>query len=113
VARWPDGTAAATERPLGRGCQRDVAIPTADAGDLMLRPSMQAITRELVAPCGGRRNLTPVTGSQLDTLRGSPSLLATVGLARPAPGRVPANGWLLAAALVLLAAEPLVRRSRR
>jgi hypothetical protein len=113
VARWPDGTAAATERPLGRGCQRDVAIPTDGAGDLVLRPSMQAITRELLAPCGGRRDLTRVAVPRLDSLRGSPALLATAGLARPATGRVPADGWLLAAALVLLALEPLVRRSRR
>ncbi|MEO8636672.1 MAG: BatA domain-containing protein [Gemmatimonadales bacterium] len=113
IARWADGTPAATERPLGRGCERDVAIPTAIGGDLVLRHGMQALTRGLVGPCGGRRTFAPVADALLDSLRGPPSLVATSGLTPPTGGRVPASGWYLAAALVLFAAEPLLRRGRR
>ncbi len=113
IARWPDGTAAATERPLGSGCERDVAIPTEMPGDVMLRPGMQALARELTAPCGGRRDFQRVADALLDSLLGSSGLVATSQLTRSVSGEVPANGWYLAAALLLLAGEPLVRRGRR
>jgi hypothetical protein len=110
VARWADGTPAATERRLGSGCERDVAIPTDLTGDLMIRASMLALTRELAAPCGGRREYERVPQALLDSLRGPPMLLPASRTPRPAGGRVPANGWLLVAALVLFASEPAVRR---
>ncbi len=113
IARWADGTAAATERPLGTGCERDVAIPTDMAGDVMLRPGMLALVRALTAPCGGRRDFVRVADALLDSLRGPSMLVAASQLARPVTGKVPANGWYLAAAFLLLAGEPLVRRGRR
>ncbi|MDZ4864837.1 MAG: BatA domain-containing protein [Gemmatimonadota bacterium] len=113
IARWPDGTAAATERPLGAGCERNLAIPTDMSGDVMLRPGMLALARALTAPCGGRREFPRVAGVLLDSLRGPSGLVAADQLARPVSGKVPANGWYLAAALLLLAGEPLVRRGRR
>lgn len=113
IARWADGTPAATEHPLGAGCARDVAIPTDGGGDLALRGSMRALVRELTAPCGGLPALARGSGARLDSLRGPASLLAASRLTPVGGGRVPANGWYLAAALLLLAAEPLVRRGRR
>ena len=112
-ASWPDGTAAATERLLGAGCERDVAIPTDMPGDVMLRPGMLALARAFTAPCGGHREFGRVADALLDSLRGPSGLVAASELARPVSGKVPANGWYLAAALLLLAAEPLMRRGRR
>ena len=113
IARWSDGAPAATERPLGTGCERDVAIPTGATGDLVLRQGMRALTRELTAPCGGRISFQRVPDALLDSLRGPSSLVATSRLVQPVPGRVPANGWYLSAALLLFAVEPLVRRGGR
>ena len=110
VARWVDGTAAATARTLGAGCERDIAIPVDAGSDLVLRSSMQVLVRELAAPCGGRLALQRARDARLDSLRGPAALLATSALGPPEAGSVPASAWYLAAALLLLAAEPLVRR---
>ena len=110
IARWSDGSPAATERPLGAGCQRDVAIPVMTAGDLVLRGSMIALTRELLAPCGGGRSFVRAGTARLDSLRGSGALLATGQLGRRDPVRVPANPWILIASATLFLLEPVVRR---
>jgi hypothetical protein len=112
IARWTDGTAAATERTLGEGCIRDVAIPLARAGDLALRESTRRLVSVLATPCGGDVHYTPASDSALAQLRGTGPLVATRALeTRTAPPGHLAT-WLLAAALALLLVEPLLRRQR-
>jgi hypothetical protein len=53
VLRWGDGSPAATERPHGRGCLRDVGIEVPPTGDEVLRPGFVQLVRALAAPCGG------------------------------------------------------------
>jgi len=112
VARWADGSAAATERATGQGCIRDVAIPLARAGDLALRESTRKLVAALVSPCGGSVDFTPAADSVLAGLRGAGPLVATRALeTRTAPPGHLAT-WLLSAALALLLLEPLLRRRR-
>jgi hypothetical protein len=112
IARWADGTAAATERALGRGCVRDVAVPIARAGDLALRESTRRVVTALASSCGGVVQYTPAAESTLAQLRGTGPLVATRALERRTapPGHLAT--WLLVAALVLLLIEPLLRRQR-
>jgi hypothetical protein len=112
IARWADGTAAATEHALGAGCIRDVAIPIARAGDLALRESTRRLIAALAAPCGGAMHYTPAPDSLLAQLRGTGPLVATRALERRAAPEGHLATWLLAAALVLLLLEPLLRRQR-
>ena len=112
VARWADGSPAATERRMMNGCVRDVAIPLARAGDLALRESTRRLVRALTAPCRGNSTFVAASDSTLAALRGTGPLVATRALAaRTAPsGKL--TTWLLVAALVLLLLEPLLRRQR-
>jgi hypothetical protein len=112
IARWVDGTAAATERALGAGCERDVAIPIARTGDLALRESTRRLVAALASPCGGDENYTAASDSALVQLRGTGRLVATHALERRTAPRGHLATWLLAAALVLLLLEPLLRRQR-
>jgi hypothetical protein len=117
IARWVDGAPAATERVAEAGCVRDVAVALPAAGDLALRESVRRMVATLTAPCGGLASGTPLGDSAVRELRGSGALVASRAIAgRAIAGRaVPAGGlttWLLAAALVLLLAEPMFRRSR-
>jgi len=64
IARWVDGEPAASERALGRGCMREVAIPVDDAGDLALRESFRGVAESLLDPCGGARDFAPSTAVQ-------------------------------------------------
>jgi len=112
VARWADGTPAASERPLGAGCERDVGIPIPSAGDVALRPSVQRLVLQLSGPCGGERDQEPATSAQLDSLRGAGSLLATASLTGGEERRAPASIPLLLAAGALLLLEPFLRRKR-
>jgi hypothetical protein len=112
IARWADGTAAATERALDGGCIRDVAVPMPRAGDLALRESTRRLITVLASPCGGIVQYTPASDSALAQLRGRGPLVATRALEhRTAPEGHLAT-WLLASALVLLLLEPLLRRQR-
>jgi hypothetical protein len=112
IARWVDGTAAATERALGAGCVRDVAIPIARTGDLALRESTRRLVAALASPCGGDETYTAASDSALVQLRGTGPLVATRALERRTAPRGHLATWLLAAALVLLLLEPLLRRQR-
>lgn len=112
IAWWIDGAVAATERPVGRGCIREIAIPVTSASDLALRPSFVALARELTAPCGGRRATEPVGDSIVDAFAGAGPLLAGRQVAAPLQPRIPANPWLLVGALALLLLEPVARRRR-
>ncbi|MEP7324938.1 MAG: BatA domain-containing protein [Gemmatimonadota bacterium] len=112
IARWNDGSPAAVERPLGRGCQRDVAIPVTPVGDLVLRPSVVRLTRRLLAACGGRQDWSRVSDALLDSLRGPAMLASTASLPRGQEERDPARRVLLGIVLVLLVLETVVRRRR-
>ena len=113
IARWVDGTAAATEHALGAGCVRDVAIPIARAGDLALRESTRRLVATLASPCGGSRELRSRVrlrprAAPRHRLRSSPHARSSV-----APRRADiSRRWLLAGALALLLLEPLLRRQR-
>jgi len=113
IARWADGAPAATERALGAGCVRDVAIPLPRAGDLALRESTRRLVAALTAPCGGGRGAPGYApDSALAQLRGSGPLVATRALETRTATSGRLATWLLAAALALLLLEPLVRRQR-
>ena len=113
LARWADGTAAATESRLGKGCLRDVGVVIPAAGDIALHPPFQRIVRALLAPCGlsVAEHLTDSTttawlagattnAARADVLRGDDT--------RPSP----LAPWLLGFA-VLLALTELGVRARR
>ena len=113
VARWMDGRPAATESVHGSGCIRTVAIPVPVAGDLTVRPEFVLFARELLLPCGGRRDLTPAPDEALVALRGEGPLAAASELARTRDTDSRPAGWLLAAALLLAMLEHLLRRGPR
>jgi hypothetical protein len=112
VARWVDGTPAATEHALGAGCVRDVAIPIERRGDLALRESTRRLVTAMASPCGGDESYGPASDSALARLRGSGPLIATRALERRTAPRGHLATWLLAGALALLLVEPLLRRQR-
>jgi hypothetical protein len=109
IARWRDGTAAATEVAVGAGCQRHVGIGLPRAGDLTLRENFSRLLEVLVEPCGGARMPTP-SDSSLEWLTAAGPLATGAALAENAGGD---RSWpvaLLVIALVLLLAEQLLRR---
>ncbi|MEQ1692580.1 MAG: hypothetical protein ABMA00_14925, partial [Gemmatimonas sp.] len=62
IAWWSDGRVAATERRTAQGCDRDVAVVTAGASDVLLSASANRLFDRLMAPCSGRE---PVAASSL------------------------------------------------
>ena len=110
IAWWVDGRVAATEQVSGRGCIRSIAIPLPSVGDVALRPGTQRLVAALVAPCGGTPELQPLDSASLRTLAGGGALLAVDPAAQVQNHRVPATGWLLLIATLLVLAEPMVRR---
>jgi hypothetical protein len=112
VARWSDGSPAATERKMMNGCVRDVAIPVARTGDLALRESTRRLVAALSRPCRGLADFTPVSDSALAQLRGTGPLVATRALETRSAASSKLTIWLLIAALALLLVEPLLRRQR-
>lgn len=110
IARWADGTAAAAERPLGSGCMRDVGIGVPATGDVSLQPAFMSVARTLLAPCGALVGSRAAPDSVAHGFpRGGPA--AAAPSLRGADDRSAVAPWLLAAALLLLAAEMFVRRS--
>jgi hypothetical protein len=103
IARWRDGTPAATERAEGVGCRRDVAIAVSDRGDVTLREPFAALLRVLLEPCGGKRWAAP-HDSVLAEFAGRGALARAGPLVRDGAGS-PSTPWLLVAALLLLLAE--------
>lgn len=109
IARWADGAPAATERRVGSGCARDVAIPIDQRSDLTLRPPFRALLGALVSPCG-----------EVDAVAqpGAAAMMPGVERRRLASGRElapsesssPLIPWLLGLGLALLVVEWLVRR---
>jgi hypothetical protein len=112
VARWADGSAAATERKMMNGCVRDVAIPLARTGDLALRESTRRLVTALSRPCGSYGSSDIASDSALAQLRGTGPLVATRALEMRSASSGKLTTWLLVAALALLLIEPLLRRQR-
>lgn len=110
VARWVDGAPASLEHALGAGCVREVGVPVARGGDLVLRAAFHDFVRAHLAPCGGRTALAPPPDSALAWLAGTG--VPTLALADVAPTESPFVPWLLGAAIVLLLAELFVRARR-
>jgi hypothetical protein len=112
IARWADGEVAATERPLGNGCVRDVGILFDPSSDVTLRAPFRAFVRAMLAPCGGERAIVPVDASAMATLSGSGPLAAADAL-HDRDGESSAwTPWLLGAAALLLILELALRRMR-
>ena len=112
VARWADGSPAATERKMMNGCVRDVAIPLPRSGDLALRESTRRLVAALTRACGYWDSGETASDSALAQLRGTGPLVATRALESRTASSGKLTTWLLAAALVLLLLEPLLRRQR-
>ncbi len=111
IAWWVDGQVAATETRVGSGCLKRVAIPIDPAGDLALRERLRDLIVDILSPCGGPRGFRPADSSVRAALIGTrPAPVATASLPRlPDAGRhLPP--WLLAAGLLLLLAEQVLRR---
>jgi hypothetical protein len=109
LARWSDGVPAASERPLGAGCVRQVDVGIPLPGDLPLRPAFQRIVRGLVAPCNRATSVALADSAAVARLTGigSPatSRSLSAGQRRPSP-LVP---WLLGLALACAIVELAVR----
>jgi hypothetical protein len=112
IARWADGAPAATESSLGRGCVRHVGIGVPEAGDAALAPATQRLVRALAAPCGDAARIAPVHDSLVRRLAGAGGAVPGRRLVRAGPATSPATPWLLAAGIVLLLVEMLVRDRR-
>lgn len=108
VARWANGDVAAAETVLGRGCVREIGVGIPAAGDITLQPAFFAVARSLLAPCGGAGGEAAPDSIAGQFTHGGPA--ATASALRTADESSPLAPWLLAAALLLLAAELFVRR---
>ncbi|CAN5911872.1 hypothetical protein BH11GEM1_BH11GEM1_13170 [soil metagenome] len=113
VARWADGTRAAEERVVGKGCMREVGIRLPAAGDIALHPPFQRIARALLAPCGVEATDVVADSGAMARLGGEGSNAAPASALRSGDDRPsPLARWLLAAALLCAIAELLVRSRR-
>ena len=101
LIHWLNGEPAATERQLGRGCVRDVAISVDPVGDVALRESFRNIAKSLLEPCGGTGDFT---------LSPVPSIRRTVPPidASVVSGTLPL--WLVLFAAMILLVEQRLRR---
>jgi hypothetical protein len=110
VARWADGSAAASETTLGNGCVRDVGIAVPPAGDLALHPPFQRIARALLTPCGVAAAERAADTATVAWLAGKTTNAARADVLRSEENRSsPLARWLLALALALALAEMFVR----
>jgi len=110
---WPNGTAAATEEPLGRGCIRWVGVATPE-GDALLSVDARAVLSTLTQACGAAFNgaASPALDStRLRRLSGSDAMAAATAFGASLPRALsPFTRWLLLAVLLLLVVEQLLRR---
>lgn len=111
LARWRDGAVAAAEHALGAGCVREVGVGIPLAGDLTLRPAFHAFLGVMLEPCGGARGPVVDDSTAAAFAGGTSAVNARLLVAAGASDRDLA-AWLLAAALLALAAEWYVRRRR-
>lgn len=112
LARWRDGSPAATERSVGAGCVRDVGIGLSEAGDLTLRAPFVQVLHALMAPCGGARSIA-MSDSAQRVFAGAGALASASALRDEAQQRSPLTLWLLVAALGLLVAEQVLRARQK
>ena len=110
VARWADGTTAASEQPLGKGCMREVGVALPAAGDIALHPPFQRIARGLLAPCGLTVVETSADSTTISRLAGTAQNAARADALRSGTDRPsPLARWLLALAILLAIGELIVR----
>lgn len=108
VARWRDGTAAATERRLrAGGCFRSVGIGLPAAGDLTLRAPFRDFLAAMFAPCGGVI-LPALEDSAVAWLSADGPLAPAATLAGMADD-ASLTRWLLLVAAALLISEQVLR----
>ena len=115
LARWLDGTPAATEVVFGKGCVREVAIPVDRVGDIALRDNFRALARRFSEQCGGARDFSTV---ELSALRSEPGGHSARTGSDPQPSSRDSGPsrlalWLALAVLAILMAEQLLRRRTR
>lgn len=110
VARWADGSPAATEHALGTGCIRHVGVGIPEAGDLPLRTGFQRIARGLFVPCGVTAPSRVSDSLAVRALAGPGTAAASARVLR-ADSNLPSPlaRWLLALALALALAELVAR----
>jgi hypothetical protein len=109
VARWADGTPAASEHTLGAGCIRTVGVVAPVVGDLALRPDFQRIVRRLTMSCT-RPSPAPASAAELSRLAGHGALASGSSFPDGDDRQSPLVPWLLGTALVLALAELALRR---
>ncbi len=116
IARWRDGSPAASEQAVGQGCLREVGVVLPLAGDLTLRAPFQRLLAVLTEPCGGARtaalpdSLRERMAPRPDAAPGEAMRLAPASAFLGDEASSPLTPWLLAAALVALLAEQWLRR---
>lgn len=120
VARWLDGTPAARQVPLGRGCVRHVGFDVPREGDLTLSPAFRRAAAALLDRCVGPATTTPVPDTQLARLAsGDPDAPRGVDARQDAVSSGLIGGTdrlraaLMAMAIGLALLELLVRQHRR
>lgn len=113
AARWIDGHPAALERVVGRGCIRDVAIPVAARGDLVLRPSFEHLLSTLTRPCAAISGAPVADETLVRAIAGAGPLASRATIAAPEIVATPLAPWLLGAAILLLLLELFLRRAQR
>ena len=69
IAWYSDGRVAATERQSPRGCDRQVAVVSARASDVLLASSANGLFDQLLAPCG-RASVVPTAALTVREVRG-------------------------------------------
>jgi hypothetical protein len=111
IAWWVDGQVAATASRFGSGCLKQVAIPIDPAGDLALRERLRDLIADMLSPCGGLRDFRLADSGLRAALIGTrPTAVPTASLPPlPDAGRQ-LPPWLLAAGLLFLVAEQVLRR---
>lgn len=110
VARWADGTRAAQELVVGKGCMREVGILLPAAGDIALHPPFQRIARALMTPCGVETAGIAADSGMVARLAGAGSGAAPANALRLDDERPsPLARWLLAVAIACAIAELIVR----
>ena len=111
AARWVDGTPAAVERTIGSGCIRDVAIAVSESRRSRVARDVRTVRARArrsvpgsVRRTRGRQRLHSLA------LAGSGPLASHDAVRPPENVSTPLVPWLLAAAILLVLLELLVRR---
>jgi len=112
IARWVDGEPAAIEEARVAGCIRTVTIDVPVAGDLVLDARFAKLVAALCERCGGGMDLTPLDEAARAQLAGDSGGHHALAAGFAAPEQVPSpwSRWLLLAAVLLVAAESVLRR---